>query len=39
MAGVHCIEPVKPIVRPGSRLCDPRRVFLPTTGTAVDRGQ
>ena len=23
------IEPVKPIIRPGSRLCDPRRAFLP----------
>jgi Helix-turn-helix domain len=26
--GRHSIEPVKPIIRPGSRLCDPRCVFL-----------
>jgi IS30 family transposase len=31
MAAIHSIEPVKPIVRLGSRLCDPRYVFLPTT--------
>jgi IS30 family transposase len=30
-AAVHSIEPVKPIVRHGSQLCDPRSVFLPTT--------
>jgi IS30 family transposase len=29
MAGVHSIEPMKPIIRPGSRLCDPRCAFLP----------
>ena len=27
----YTIEPVKPIVMPGSRLCDPRYAFLPTT--------
>ena len=28
-----CIEPVKPIIRPGSRLCDPRHACLPGTGS------
>jgi hypothetical protein len=35
MAGVHSIEPVKPTVRPGTQLCDPRCVFLPTTRTCA----
>jgi hypothetical protein len=29
--GRPCIEPMKPIIRPGSRLCGPRRAFLPST--------
>ena len=32
MAGVPSIEPVKPIIRPGSRPCGPRRAFLPSHG-------
>jgi hypothetical protein len=31
--GLHCIEPVKPTPRPGSRPCDPRRAFLSATGS------
>jgi DNA-binding CsgD family transcriptional regulator len=31
--GVHCIGPVEPIIRPGSRLCGPGRVFLLSTGS------
>jgi DNA-binding CsgD family transcriptional regulator len=31
MTGVHSIEPMKQIIRPGSRLCDPSYIFLPTT--------
>jgi hypothetical protein len=30
MAAGHSIDPVKPIIRPGSQLCDPRCVFLRT---------
>jgi hypothetical protein len=26
-AGVYSIEPMKPIIRPGSRLCGPRRLL------------
>ncbi len=32
---VPCIEPVKPTIRPGSRLCGPGRACLPSTGSCV----
>ena len=31
MAAARDIEPVKPISKPGSQLCGPSAVFLPTT--------